>query len=582
MTGPARLPQAAMRRGPTGTCGEQFPSRNECAAEGNEAEGLPRTPTRGTRRRRRNRKAANAPKSSGTPHLVWRPKSGTCGEQFPKLDGLPTTPRSMLDGRPVPFLKPPRKSWGDQSRRTDASTATGGPSDSEDVSDGECGHGLSEGHRSIRRRHRNVEKRNDHLLTTPRGKQHFVWRPKSGTCGEQLPLPDPESGKSDASTATGGKDGPFDSEDVRDGESGRGLSEGYRCEVQALRENNEWLRQRVQELESKCREMELRLAELSRAEEPGAAVPENGRRNDRSDAACQTEGEDCSVGWSLPEISSLPEVSTDPESTVVGAADFAPEVLLMKNLLPFMSVEALLFWRVLSTQTRSPQALLNHVSEMGSLERPTSIVAFAQKMRVFAESPDVSLKAAFADDVEQQKFYDCRCWCMILASKHETHFAEAQVRDIVDKNLQSLLRHCQSADDSLSKASHDVIQNYAADGLPFVQQSVAETLLCRMEKLVESGIPANMRPIWRCAQNLQLVVRSLDKPQRQKLVSLLVKLLPEIQNKAPVIQHLERLWRADDDPRRSYAEAHQQLRILAKSISGDVRQQLKPLIYGFC
>ncbi|CAE7238837.1 unnamed protein product [Symbiodinium sp. CCMP2592] len=75
------------------------------------------------------------------------------------------------------------------------------------------------------------------------------------------------------------------------------------------------------------------------------------------------------VGWSLPEISSLPEVSTNPESTVVGAADFAPEVLLMKSLLPFMSVEALLFWRVLSTQTRSPQALLNHVSEMGSLER---------------------------------------------------------------------------------------------------------------------------------------------------------------------------------------------------------------------
>ncbi|CAE7194174.1 unnamed protein product [Symbiodinium microadriaticum] len=202
---------------------------------------------------------------------------------------------------------------------------------------------------------------------------------------------------------------------------------------------------------------------------------------------------------------------------------------------------------------------------------------------MFMESPDISNKEAFGDDVEQEKLFEGRCWCMALASKHDTHFAEAQVQDIVNKNLQSLLRHCHNVDESLSRASNEVILNYAADGLPFVQQPIAETMLGRMEDLVESGIPGNWKPIWYCVQILAVVQRSLGLPQRQKFVSLLVKLLPEPRvAKTKVIQQLERLWRADDDPRRSYAEARQQLRIFARSTSGDVQRQLTFLLGGFC
>ena len=172
---------------------------------------------------------------------------------------------------------------------------------------------------------------------------------------------------------------------------------------------------------------------------------------------------------------------------------------------------------------------------------------------------------------------------MALASKHDTHFAEAQVQDIVNKNLQSLLRHCHNVDDSLSRASEEVIINYATDGLPFVQQPVAETMLCRMEDLVESGIPGKLKLIWVCVQILAVVLRSLDLPQRQRFVSLLVKLLPEPRvDKARVIRQLESLWRADDDPRRSYAEARQQLRIFERSTSGDVQRQLTILICCAC
>ncbi|CAE7033528.1 unnamed protein product [Symbiodinium sp. CCMP2592] len=239
----------------TNSCGEQFPSRNEQAAKGNEAEVLPRTPTSGTRRRRRNRKAANAPKSTGAP------------------------PPDPATGK-----LPPAAMWRGRGRRMKATS-------DELSNEGLPAKPLS----GPGRRHRNAEKRNENLLTTPRGKQHLVWRPKIGTCGEQFPL-----------------------------------------------------LQRVQQLESKCQEMELRLAELSRTEGP---------RHDRADAACQTDGEGCSVAWSLPKTSTASSTTstTSCQSPIVGDGDSAHEVFMMPNLLPYLSVEDLLHWRRLSQRTRSPQ-----------------------------------------------------------------------------------------------------------------------------------------------------------------------------------------------------------------------------------
>ncbi|CAE7308882.1 unnamed protein product [Symbiodinium sp. KB8] len=70
-----------------------------------------------------------------------------------------------------------------------------------------------------------------------------------------------------------------------------------------------------------------------------------------------------------------------------------------------------------------------------------------------------------------------------------------------------------------------VTSNYATNALPCVQQPIAEAMLALMEELAESNIRANLKRIGRCMHLLATVIRSLSKPQRQKLVTLLVKLL---------------------------------------------------------
>ncbi|CAE7407618.1 unnamed protein product [Symbiodinium microadriaticum] len=53
--------------------------------------------------------------------------------------------------------------------------------------------------------------------------------------------------------------------------------------------------------------------------------------------------------------------------------EFVPHDLLMPNLLPFLSVQELLNWRLLSRHTRSPKVLTDHVAEMGRMDRPETI-----------------------------------------------------------------------------------------------------------------------------------------------------------------------------------------------------------------
>ena len=85
-----------------------------------------------------------------------------------------------------------------------------------------------------------------------------------------------------------------------------------------------------------------------------------------------------------------------------------------------------------------------------------------------------------------------------------------------------------------------------------------------------------------CRAHLDNVVRALAKPQRQKWVSLLVKALESLRGQKSetltLISDLKLLWRADDDPSRSYAEAEQQLKALMKKANADVGGALWDLL----
>ena len=191
---------------------------------------------------------------------------------------------------------------------------------------------------------------------------------------------------------------------------------------------------------------------------------EGGCRDNRAEAACRTDDEDFAASCDEAR-GSLPE----SECLMVGCGECAPRDLLLPDMLPYFSVPDLLKWRVLSQRTRRPGALLKHVAEMGSMERPKSIIAFHQKQKVFANSPSIiTFEEAFGDDAAQQKFYQCRKWCMALGRTRCTHFAENYVQSVVGNNLQSLLRHCLSADASAANDARKALGNYAAGGLPFL------------------------------------------------------------------------------------------------------------------
>ncbi|CAE7562175.1 unnamed protein product [Symbiodinium sp. CCMP2456] len=223
----------------------------------------------------------------------------------------------------------------------------------------------------------------------------------------------------------------------------------------------------------------------------------------------------------------------------------------------------LLSWRLVSRRTRSPEALTAHLAEMGSMDGPAAILAFAEQLELFGVNPNVSNESAFEGDAEQQKLCECRLWCLALASKTFTHFSESYVRRAVGKNLQYVLRHCWSADSSTAAAAHLIAHNHASDALPFVAQMIADGMLARMEELVRSNIRANLKHVDSCARILEKILRSLSKPQCQKWVSLTVKLLmgPHVtdKDKERLVWQLKMLWLVDDDPKRTYAEAEQQL-----------------------
>ena len=100
-----------------------------------------------------------------------------------------------------------------------------------------------------------------------------------------------------------------------------------------------------------------------------------------------------------------------------------------------------------------------------------------------------------------------------------------------------------------------------------MQRPIAKATLGILEELVESNMSANTSSTILCDYILGVVLRLLDKPQRQKWVSLLVKLLMDNDDfpKSTVVCRLRMLWLADDDPIRTYAAALHQLQLFAES-----------------
>lgn len=143
----------------------------------------------------------------------------------------------------------------------------------------------------------------------------------------------------------------------------------------------------------------------------------------------------------------------------------------------------------------------------GPFGRPESITAFEQKRQMFANNPDITFEEAFGGDVAQQKLYQSILVYMALGKARKTHFAGIYVQSVVGNNLHSLLRHW-SADD---RDARFVLSNYAAGGLPFVQQAIAETMLGLMEGLVACSIRniANLTDMGDCIDTLELVFRRL-------------------------------------------------------------------------
>ena len=151
---------------------------------------------------------------------------------------------------------------------------------------------------------------------------------------------------------------------------------------------------------------------------------------------------------------------------------------------------------------------------------------------------------------------------MTLACARKTHFSERDARRIVVANLRDLFEHCGDVDASVRKAAHHIVLNYGRGGLPCVQQLIAEAMLGLTENVLQESTEISQE-VWTevsmCSCHLENVMRALEKPQRQRWVSLLVRVLlsrqPFVDPNA-LFSDFQLLWRADDDPRRSFAARH--------------------------
>ncbi|CAE7209485.1 Pde9a [Symbiodinium natans] len=240
------------------------------------------------------------------------------------------------------------------------------------------------------------------------------------------------------------------------------------------------------------------------------------------------------------------------ECPCVGAEEWDPYRLLWSDLFPYLAVHDLVRWRVVSKQTRSPKALLDHVAEMGRLDRSEAVTEFANVvMAMKSDNRDFSITTACGSNVERQKFFGCRFWCLVLAKARATHFDEADVRRILRKNVRDLLGHCRAADSTVRKAAHQTLTWYGTRSLPVVQQLIANDMLGRMEELLSgSSNDSSLPKVVPCTGHLSNVVKSLSKLQRQQWASLLFRFLrhqPACQQE--LVEDLQMLWLSENDCR---------------------------------
>ncbi|CAE7203811.1 unnamed protein product [Symbiodinium sp. CCMP2592] len=329
----------------------------------------------------------------------------------------------------------------------------------------------------------------------------------------------------------------------------------------ALAENGEWPR---------VREHPADLDMLEEASENEMGEDESLQESDGAPR--------CDPREAVQEVQSIKDGLATTARDVEVRDPFDPSKNALPSLLQCLTVDEIMEWRLTSRQASSPRALIHHLAELGRLDRSESICDFAEKWTSGIADPD-TFNAEIAKDLTKQKFFECRWWCMKLAHAEQTHFPESDVRKIVSANLADLLVHCSHPDETVRRAARDIVWFYGVGSLPFVQQLIAEAMLGQMGDLLlpeSSDISRETSTeAMQCSQYLKCVLRALSKPQRQKWVSLLVRVLQSqnpCQNR--VMEHLKLLWRADDDPRRSYAEAKQQLKAFSEHANRDLRRQL--------
>ncbi|CAE7528735.1 unnamed protein product [Symbiodinium sp. CCMP2592] len=283
---------------------------------------------------------------------------------------------------------------------------------------------------------------------------------------------------------------------------------------------------------------------------------------------------------------------TDSSAAKAAVDPFHPSFEALPVLLHHLSVQDMLDWRVTSRQTRTPEVLLQHVAELGRFDTSASIVAYGDALERLEGSWTRTHSEIFGDDVAYRKRFECQEWCIILARAERTHFAESRVRDIVLENLRHSFSHCLDPDVSVREGAHAVVVNHAYGGLSFVKELIAKTMLSQMRDIMSAGgeIQRAWPRMWLCMQHLEGLLRVLTKPQRQEWVCLLVELLHRFRttfeafvdwstSRKSVIDELKLLWRADDDPARTYADAAQKLRALKHDTDFEgVKQNLHSLL----
>ncbi|CAE7349661.1 unnamed protein product [Symbiodinium sp. CCMP2592] len=274
-----------------------------------------------------------------------------------------------------------------------------------------------------------------------------------------------------------------------------------------------------------------------------------------------------------------------PASAIHLAVDdcFYPAMLVLPNLLECFCVPEILSWRATSTHTRRPKILLQHVNEMGSMSRRSSVVQYAHivsDLRAVMQKESLLLgrsrvvkwfvQTRFGDDAALGKVFFCQLWCLQQGSL----FREADVRETLPVVIQDLSEHCGSQDQEVCSAGFSAIETCLCGSRQHVQVAVASSLYTLLQR-------PNWETTWLHTQNIlnqfRACFRVLSRAERQKWMMTLVCVTPrefDAQRRLFVLGHAELLWAVDPSPRETYDNVCSMLRIMesSKDVGAAVRR----------